>query len=772
MLRGIHRPLATVFALAMVTAGVVVGHDPAPVTAASAPWTLPTVPPKCSSAQIASGNVAGCVILGTGSLPEAGGWPTPPFPTPADGTPAAWTDMGIGATGSVVALVQEALIAAGYSLSADGQFGAITESRVKSFQTSMSLPATGVVDQATADALGVTNTIGGTFPPAGWTWSGWGYNGSTALAGWEAQIVGNAAPISTVKTGQLKSMPDALPLFEGFVREITAGGYVIKDLGGYVFRCTASTTKTCAGLTRAALSNHAYGLAIDFNTAANPMTGYSGINGATACATPMKTDIPQWVVQAAERWGLYWGGYGWSSGCSSPSQVKSYASRDAMHFEFNGTTAQAQAILAYHQSGVEADLVREGPTAPPPPSCVQLVNDRGDAMRCLAKGELPAAGSRLSIGTNAPAGSAAALVNLTVTDARASGYITADACTAQPAGPRAWSNGNAVPGTTAANLAVVPLDAGGRFCLYLSAPMHTVVDVQGFFAPASVLAGGGSTFIPIAPQRVIDTRSQTYCGPAGGCVQRGPVASGYELAVTSPMVPQWATAVLANLTVTEPSAAGYTTADRCDSLVPGPQSHSNINFGKGATVANLAVVPTAGASTGSQFCSYSTAAVQTLVDVQGFFAPATSGGLGYTPLTPGRLLDTRGCWTDPVTSASRCQQLNQAGSIVHVRAPAGAAAVLVNLTLTDSVGAGYATADQCSALGAGPQTRSNANTVASTVTANLAVVPVGADGMICVYLSSPMHLVVDLQGSFSSAGAMRFSAIAPERRLDTRLAMS
>ena len=52
------------------------------------------------------------------------------------------------------------------------------------------------------------------------------------------------------------------------------------------------------------------------------------------------------------------------------------------------------------------------------------------------------------------------------------------------------------------------------------------------------------------------------------------------------------------------------------------------------------------------------------------------------------------------------------------------------------------------------------------------VVPVGADGMICVYLSSPMHLVVDLQGSFSSAGAMRFSAIAPERRLDTRLAMS
>ena len=44
--------------------------------------------------------------------------------------------------------------------------------------------------------------------------------------------------------------------------------------------------------------------------------------GTTACATPMTTDIPRWVVQTAEKWGLYWGGYGWSSGCIEPGHTE------------------------------------------------------------------------------------------------------------------------------------------------------------------------------------------------------------------------------------------------------------------------------------------------------------------------------------------------------------------------------------------------------------------------------------------------------------------
>ncbi len=165
-------------------------------------------------------------------------------------------------------------------------------------------------------------------------------------------MAANANAIGSVKAGGLRTMPDALPLFEGFLNEIQARGYsIVGGAGAYVFRCTASSRKDCNGLGRNSLSNHAYGLAADINTTQNPMKTYYGTNGNSACQTPMQTDMPQWVVQVAEKWGLYWGGYGWSSGCSSPSQVKTSASRDPMHFEFNGTAEQAQAILRFNLDG-------------------------------------------------------------------------------------------------------------------------------------------------------------------------------------------------------------------------------------------------------------------------------------------------------------------------------------------------------------------------------------------------------------------------------------
>lgn len=227
------------------------------VAAADAPWVTPTVPAKCTTQQIDSGNVAGCIVaLGPG-LPETRGWPAPPYPSPdlAGGTVLAWVDLTIGSTGPTVVKVQQALIDFGATIAADGQFGPITAAAVTTFQADRGLPATGVVDQVTATSLGVQNTGTGVFPPAGWTWLGWGYNGSTALFEWEQQLARNGSQIGSVKSGQLRSFADSLPLFEGFVAEIQTKGYVIGDAGMYVFRCTASTRKDCAGLTRSSLSN-------------------------------------------------------------------------------------------------------------------------------------------------------------------------------------------------------------------------------------------------------------------------------------------------------------------------------------------------------------------------------------------------------------------------------------------------------------------------------------------------------------------------------------
>ena len=112
----------------------------------------------------------------------------------------------------------------------------------------------------------------------------------------------------------------ARALFEGFLDEISAKGYRVRDGSGYSFRCTdGSGGWSCPGGDPSDLSNHAWGLAIDINAGTNPIRSYSSIDGATACMTPVQTDMPQWVIQTAEKWGLYWGGYGWN--CWMPEHV-------------------------------------------------------------------------------------------------------------------------------------------------------------------------------------------------------------------------------------------------------------------------------------------------------------------------------------------------------------------------------------------------------------------------------------------------------------------
>ena len=564
------------------------------VAAVDAPWLTPAVPATCTTAQMDAGAVAGCVItLGSG-LPESRGWPAPPYPDPANGAVLPWVDLTVGSSGTTVVKVQQALITNGATIAADGQFGPITAASVSTYQTAHGLAATGIVNEATATALGVQNTAIGSFPPTGWSWLGWGYNGSEALYQWEQQIVGNATQIGTIKPRQLKSFPDALPLFEGFVAEIQSKGYVIGDAGMYVFRCTASTRKDCAGLSRTSLSNHSYGMALDINTAKNPMKTYYGVNGASACLTPMLTDIPQWVVQAAESWGLYWGGYGWNSGCTSPAQVKSAANRDPMHFEFNGTVTQAKAIRAYHSGNAVVLTPTPAPTPTPTPAaptgnCLDVADDAGNiTTKCFALTEVPPADTRLVITTDPPFGATAALVNITTTGASNGGYITAESCGVVTTTARNWSNGNVRPNRAVASAAIVPIDSDGQFCLYQSTAMHTIVDVQGYFKPAGT-AGDGASYTPIAPVRSTDTRSRPICRPDAGCEGLGPVPAGTELRNSS-VGPIGTLATVANITALGGAGTGYLTADACNTLVPGPQTRSTLNFAGNDTVdANLAV---------------------------------------------------------------------------------------------------------------------------------------------------------------------------------------
>ena len=643
------------------------------------PWTTPTVPSSCSTTQTNTGNVAGCVVMGGGGIPELYGWPTPPFPT-------------------------------------------------------------AVAGQA--------------FPPVGWTWNGYTYNGSPALVDWERRLVSNATAIGGMQAGKVVMMPEAWPLFDGFLREVEANGYHFAGGSAYSFRCTTSSVASCSGQTRSRLSNHSYGLAIDINSTKNPVRSYYGINGATACATPMVTDIPRWVVQTAEKWGIYWGGYGWSSGCTSPAQQKSSASRDPTHFEFRGSVDQARVIYAYN-SGRQPTL------------CVAVVNDAGVAsQRCLYPGELLPAGTRVVVSTAAPTGATSALVNITALGATQNGSVTAEACTAVPAGARSTVNNMVMASRVMGNVGIVRLDSGGKFCLYLSTATQVIVDVQGFFTTPA-LAADSLAFTPSTAGRVLDTRRQQFCTPDGACAD-GPVPPFTETAINVPGAPSGAAATFVNLAMVESVTAGYTTAERCDLLTPGAQATSNLNPIPGLAVSNLSIVRSSLAGSISQLCAMSVSQGQLIVDAQGFFAPPGPGSLNLVDTTAQRLIDTNGCWTDPVTNVQRCGQINPAGSITRVRAPSGAAAVVINIVTSGAATGGYITALPCSAMVAGPQATSNSNYGAGTVSSNLAIVPVDANGLACFYNHAAVHLAIDLQASFSASGSLRYLPIAPTRRLDTR----
>jgi hypothetical protein len=629
-------------------------------TTNSTPWTLPSMPTKCTEVQIATGDVASCVITKYTDVTKTG-WGTPPFPIAADG-----------------------------SLN------------------------------------------------PGWKSNGWAYSGSPALKDWEAALWKNANKVGTIRAGALQAPPAALALFEGFLGEIQASGYRITDAIGYNFRCTSNTRKDCVGLTSASLSNHSWGLAIDINVGANPEVRYlpTADSPSTACSVPMATNMPQWVVQTAEKWGLLWGGYGWSGGCATPATVKSNVIRDPMHFEFRGSVEDAVKIASVNGVSVKR-------------YCSNVIEGGSTVRKCTWQ-DRPQAGWRTSVPLQGPAGATSALVNITLTGAKEAGYVTAESCDGNVTGERQWSNGNVSVGATVANLAVVPLDGLGRFCLYNSSAMHVIVDAQGFFMPSRLADDKATMFTPLSPTRVLDTRSSN-----------GKVVALSENGVVVAHAPAGSVAMLSNITVTGTVGAGYLTADSCENLQPGEQTRSNINFGNDDTVANLAVVPMGLVGDKRGFCTLSNAGLNQVIDVQGVFAPSPVGQWGYSPAQPSRLIDTRQC-------TSYCADVFKAGAVIKMAAPAGASAVLINLTLTDAKAAGYATADKCSTLVPGPQAQSNANVTVGRSVANLAVVPVDADGTFCIYTSSATRVIVDVQGTFSPSADLRFIPVSSVRRLDSR----
>lgn len=140
-------------------------------------------------------------------------------------------------------------------------------------------------------------------------------------------------------------------------------------------------------------------------------------------------------------------------------------------------------------------------------------------------------------------------------------------------------------------------------------------------------------------------------------------------------------------------------------------------------------------------------------------------GRNFTAFGPTRILDTRNG-----TGATKAKVAGHGTVRVQVSGrngvPAATAAVL-NLTVTNATVGGVITAYPD---GTTRPTTSNLNFVAGQTVPNLSVVPIGANGYVDLYNSSPspVDLIADIDGYYGVDGTNYYQPLAPFRAADTR----
>jgi hypothetical protein len=415
--------------------------------------------------------------------------------------------------------------------------------------------------------------------------------------------------------------------------------------------------------------------------------------------------------------------------------------------------------------------------------------------------DLPVAG----VGS-VPAGASAVVLNVTITQSVKAGYV--QAFPTGQASPGAFSNVNVErAGQTIPGLVTVPVGDNGRVSFYLFSGGHLIADVFGYYEPATASAGG--RFTALSPVRILDSRDRTgmtawpaYPGDSKNCgdfstwsqantwfwtyyYDYGDVANldadndlvpceSLPGAPSSPvqLPPQpkpkpaggsatpvqvtgvggvpasGVSAVMLNVTATQADGPGYVQAVPTAGPTPYGTS-SNLNLERaGQTIPNLVIVPV---GSGGKVDLYTYRATHLIADVVGYYtnasAAVSSDGL-FVPLTPARALDTRQpSYGVPKLTAGQqldFQPLGLAGVPTD-----GVAAVLYNITATQSDAAGYV---QVFPTGLGtPGASSNLNLErAGQTIANSAAAATGTTGATTLYTYRGTHLILDLFGYYTA----------------------
>ena len=255
-----------------------------------------------------------------------------------------------------------------------------------------------------------------------------------------------------------------------------------------------------------------------------------------------------------------------------------------------------------------------------------------------------------------PASVLAVVVNITVTDAGAGGYLEAYGKGAQPAIRTSIINFGA--GDTVPNASIARPGADGALTIGLfgqSKTANVLVDVFGWFStstyvPASGTQDPGARLIPTTPSRVLDTRDGTGQPAAGALAAKQTIdlqilgVDGVNPTVTDvvPNLPS-VTGVLLNVVGITGSNTTHLSVFP-DALPPGQDpTTSNLNLAPNAIKANLVFVPVG--TDGKVRIFNNQGSTDVVADVVGYMqtgALETSRAGRVVPLSsPYRTFDTR-----------------------------------------------------------------------------------------------------------------------------------
>jgi len=352
-----------------------------------------------------------------------------------------------------------------------------------------------------------------------------------------------------------------------------------------------------------------------------------------------------------------------------------------------------------------------------------------------------------------PAGASAAVLNVTATNTKSSGFFTVfPAGSTQPT----VSNLNFVAGQTVANLVTVALSAAGAVSIYSSGTdADAVVDVEGYYTSTPSTNGYG-LYDAVAPFRAIGTLADG-----------APVAAGTSVPVTvaggTTSVPASAIAVVLNVTVAHDSAASVVSVYPAPAITTKP-AFSNVNSAAGEAVANRVIVPVGTGGQVEVYNLYGSADVD--VDVTGYYTGVGGIGSDFTPLAaPVRVADTRTAslvGTETAIGAAKSESFSLATAASGI--PATATAVAANVTVVSGATSGYLSIYPAPAATTQPGF-SDMNWVANDIVQNFSIAPTNGTGSVEIYNSyGTVDVVADVFGYFTAvvAGPLMVSAVATD----------